>query len=119
MTGRRREPVAGGRPHRIVLRLSDAEHALLQSRADAAEVTVQRLVVDAASGDPSSLRRLMAGELMGCRRLLTNATGNVNQIARALNSGVPVSRDVVERNLDQLAAAVTRLDAHLDRRRSS
>jgi hypothetical protein len=87
---RRRENVDGGRAHFHKVGVSVQEEALLLQRALDANVTIPRLLVEAAlaeHGETSTDRRRLQAELFATRRLLASLANNINQIARAANSG--------------------------------
>ena len=87
---RRRANVQGGRQHRHEVKVTPEEEALLVVRAEAAHVTVPRLLVEAAlaggGGETPTERRQAMAELFGVHRLLAGVSNNVNQIARATNA---------------------------------
>ncbi len=87
---KRRENVPGGRVHAHKVSVSAEEEALLLQRALEANVTIPRLLVEAAlaeHGETSTDRRRLAAEFFHTRRLLASLANNVNQIARATNAG--------------------------------
>ena len=92
--GARRARAVGRRPHTIWVRVSEEEHRWLALRAAAAGLTVPRLLMEsvqaASTGETISERRTMLMELVGVRRLLANVANNLNQVAKAANSGVSV-----------------------------
>ncbi len=77
------------RPLRFEVRLSVAEMAALRDRAAAQGWAVGRLlVVSALQGPPTSAaseERARVAALLESRRLLANATGNLNQLAHVAN----------------------------------
>jgi hypothetical protein len=86
--GMRRRREEGGRPHRVVVRLSDREMALVSARAAAAQRTVPALMADLALApalaptlDPGTARALLV-ELFAIRRGLDKTGTNINGIAR-------------------------------------
>lgn len=87
-TGKRRRREEGGRPHRVVVRLSDRELELVSARAAAAARTVPALLADLALApaqaptlDPGTARALLV-ELFAIRRGLEKTGTNINGIAR-------------------------------------
>ncbi|WP_280219260.1 plasmid mobilization protein [Nocardia neocaledoniensis] len=80
----RQKNVAGGRQHRTVVKLSDDEHATLTELAQAARMTVPRLLVETARGTAAA----EAGRVEAVRALLdldnqVRAVGNnLNQLTR-------------------------------------
>ncbi|MEV6562962.1 hypothetical protein AB0M22_45095 [Nocardia sp. NPDC051756] len=103
--------VAGGRPHRHVVKLSDAEHAELTAQAEAAGVSVPRLLVESASDS----NRVEAGRAHAVQRLLElddqvrGAMNNLNQLTRYAHQ----NREVAEGTVAALVAA-TRAALALD-----
>lgn len=98
--GRRRQAnVPGGRPHKHVVKVSEADHARLVELAEEAGTTVPRLLVEAAFADrsagTSTERRNALAELFRVYRLLAAVSNNVNQIARATNATGEVHEDLV------------------------
>lgn len=115
---RRRANAPAARRRSVHVRLTDVEHEQLGRLAGEHEVTVQRLLVEAALAGretPAERRRAMR-ELFEIRRLLANVANNVNQLARAANvtGEVPAAerfeaalvelRGVLGRTLDALDA---------------
>ena len=87
---RRRENAPGGRKHVHKVGVTAEEEALLLQRALEANVTIPRLMVEAAlaeHGETSTDRRRLTAEFFHSRRLLASLANNVNQIARATNAG--------------------------------
>jgi hypothetical protein len=85
----RRHRVEGGRQRVMKLRLTDAEWDALAARAERAKVSMQRFLVETAltGARVVSAPQSLIAELAAIRRLLGLLGNNVNQIARALNSG--------------------------------
>lgn len=87
---RRRENADGGRHHFHKVGVTPEEETLLMQRALEADVTIPRLLVEAAlaeHGETSTERRQLVAELFHSRRLLASLANNVNQIAKATNAG--------------------------------
>ena len=83
---RRRQPNAA-RPVRRYVRLTAEQDRLLRARADAAGVTVPRLLAEGAlAGDSGQLRALYAA-LDGIAHQLTGIARNVNAVALGVNLG--------------------------------
>lgn len=80
-----REP--GGRPHDVRVSLTEAQFAELRRLAEAENITPARLLVERAFGAPPVSTKAVANELMHLRRLLVNDSTNINQAAKAANSG--------------------------------
>ncbi len=86
---RRRANAPGGRPHQHMVRVTDHEEAQLRLLADAHDVTIPRLLIEAAlarGGETPSERREALVELFRVRRQLAGLATNVNQIAHAVNT---------------------------------
>ena len=87
------------RTRTIGVRVTAAEGAQLDERAEAARLTTATFVRQVVLGRPvriASVRRLGGAEFAELNRIGVN----LNQIARALNSGVPApvgTREAVER----------------------
>lgn len=85
---RRRQPnVRGGRKNRVRVQLTDDEMAVLDQRADAEGLSVPHYLVRTALGAPPISDRAVMFEIMGIRRSIQTAANNLNQVARAANSG--------------------------------
>lgn len=113
---RRRANVAGGRGHQVKVRVDDAELVQLRALAEAAGVTVPRLLVAAAlAGDRgvSEHQRGLAVELMAVHRLLAQISNNVNQVARATNWSGEV-QDATAAVLSATRRTADRIDDLLD-----
>lgn len=85
---RRRANAPGGRRHQHMVRVSAAEEEQLRARAEEQDVSIPRLLVEAAlarGGETSTERRDAMAELFRIRRQLAGLTTNVNQIAHAVN----------------------------------
>ena len=90
---RRRENIDGGRQHRHIVKVTPEEEALLLQRAEAARVTVVRLLVERALSDEAGdaveserVRHELLVELFAVHRLLGTIANNVNQMAKATNA---------------------------------
>jgi len=80
---------SGGRKHQVYVRLSDDEHAGLQSRADVAGVSLQRYLVEAGlsgSATGAADRRRVEWDLGQARTVLKAAGNNLNQLAKWANA---------------------------------
>lgn len=109
----RRHRIEGGRKHQIKIRFTDAEYEAIAARAAEARVSVQRFLVDSALAQQHRPRRsapaALIAELAALRRLTSNLANNMNQIARALNSGAnPDAR--IPATVDSVARTMSRLD---------
>ncbi|GAB3656833.1 hypothetical protein GCM10027589_16560 [Actinocorallia lasiicapitis] len=113
---RRMERLPGGRKNTVKVMLSDAERAELVRRAEAAQLSVPRLLVEAGlAGErrTRSQRQGVTAEFLGVRRLVAAIGNNLNQVTRALNATgrapeeLPVVVEVTGRILERLDQAVT------------
>ena len=94
---RRQLSTPEGRPNRHVVKLTDAEEALLTERAGAAGVTIPRYLVESATGTaPTADRQVVLDVLLGIRRQVIGEATNLNQLARAANEGVVFESDIAE-----------------------
>lgn len=98
---RRRENAAGGR--RVIahqVKVSVEEEAVLVRLAEAARVSVPRLLVESATSLPAghtpTERRDAIVELLRLSRTLSGIAGNLNQLARSVNAGAEFPRRAVE-----------------------
>lgn len=116
---RRRANVPGGRVYAHLVRVSEAEEAQLLARAAARQITVPRLLVEAALNDGSPLadatRRDALTALFSLQRVLAGAANNLNQIARALNAGGDPQPVQLNALLDQFRRLGLRIDEILGR----
>lgn len=107
----RQSNVAGGRPHTVKVKLSDEEQATLQDRAEAAGMTVPRLLVETTLGG----ERAESGRAAAVLAVLelddqVRRTGNnLNQLVRYAHQ----DRELAE-GLGVALAAVTRACLSLD-----
>lgn len=117
---RRRENVAGGRPHTHGVRVTDEEEAVLVRLAEEQHVTVPRLLVESAlsrAGETPSARREAMAKLFEMRRQLAGIATNVNQLARAANTegslpvGTAATLEAVRDLAEKLEAAVDAVNA--------
>lgn len=86
---RRQANQVGGRPLVVKVRVSEVDAATLARLAEAAGVSVPRLMVEAAlagGGGTASERREVITELFKLVRLLGAVGNNVNQLARQVNA---------------------------------
>ena len=104
------------------VRLSDAEFASVQARAEAAGLSVAAYLAAAAEPRgplgvahmPAGERRAWASELMAVRRLVAAVGNNLNQLARASNSGAEVDPGEARAVLDACDRVVARTGDVLD-----
>lgn len=113
---RRRANSPGGRPHQHMVRVTAQEEAQLRVLADEQNVTVPRLLVEAAladGGETPSERRDALVELFRVRRQLAGVATNVNQIAHAVNTDgrMPVGSAAA---LARIEEVVGKIDAAIE-----
>lgn len=106
----RREP--GGRPHAVLVRLSDREKEQISARAEAQGVSVPRFLVESAlTASPDSLaqRRMRAAEFLGVRRVVARLGTNLEEMVRA-------AEETGERppGLEEALQSVVRVAARLE-----
>lgn len=116
---RRARRDSGRRMHLIGVKVSKDELIALRLQAAAANVSVPRLLVEstrAGTGGVGAvvINRELIDELFGLRRLLANVANNMNQIARAYNSGTPQHSELVG-TLAHLRSYFDRMGDLLDR----
>ena len=105
-TSPRRRRVSGGRQHRHEVKVSAEEEAALVELAAAQQVSVPRLLVEAALAggvETSTQRRELIGEFASAHRLLARISSNVNQLAHTFNTVALVSRQGQATDEDLLA----------------
>jgi len=116
---RRRANTPGGRRVAHQVKVTAAEEAVLVRLAEAAGVSVPRLLVEAAtaagSGVTSTQRREAVVELMTVSRVLAGVAGNLNQLARAVNAGAefPPQAVAVREKIRELIPRIQRACADL------
>lgn len=113
---RRRANVTGGRQHSHRVLVTPEEEALLLQRAEAARVTVPRLLIESAlaeRGETATDRREALEDLFRVRGYLGAVSNNVNQIARAMNATGELHEDLV-RTLEAVRATSARVNRVLD-----
>ncbi|MFD3910012.1 plasmid mobilization protein [Streptomyces sp. NPDC058603] len=123
-TVRKRSPKSGveKRMHVIYVRLNDTEKTVLTAAATATRTSLPAFLARsglAAAGDLDNTAAAMAGhrelvaELFAARRHLGQVGNNLNQVARAINSGgQPAELDAV---VSAVQRAVARVQAVTDR----
>ncbi|MFG3223081.1 MobC family plasmid mobilization relaxosome protein [Streptomyces sp. NPDC048185] len=105
------------RPHRMNLRLGDDEKAAIEAAATLARKTPTSYATDVvlavAMGSltpiPTTYREELR-ELVDARTALTRIGTNLNQIARAMNSGGDVTQEQLDAVLARVGEAVRRVD---------
>jgi uncharacterized protein (DUF1778 family) len=105
------------RPHRMNLRLGDDEKAAIEAAATLARKTPTSYATDVvlavAMGTltpiPTTYREELR-ELVDARTALTRIGTNLNQIARAVNSGGDVTQEQLDAVLARVGEAVRRVD---------
>lgn len=111
---RRRANTPGGRRVAHQVKVTVAEEAVLVRLAEAAGVSVPRLLVEAATasdtGVTSTQRREAVVELMTVSRVLAGVAGNLNQLARAVNAGAefPPAAVAVREKIRELIPRIAR-----------
>lgn len=114
----RRRRVEGGRPHRHVVRVTDAEAAELRMKAAAMGMSVSRLLHESARSahvETSTERKAAIAELFALRREVAGIATNLNQLARFANTYGVFPREAEEvtaefrRLFPRVTAAVERL----------
>lgn len=105
--------VKGRRSVRHVVMVTDDQEFQLQELARAQNLTVARLLVDTTLGAKPPSSKVAATELQGLRRLFAGEATNLNQIARAANSGAfdPEAFDAALATIAQRDATVVQLYA--------
>ncbi len=110
---RRQANVPGGRNVRRVLKLTEFEDNALYFKAQEQNVSVQRLLVESAltfeSGDTATNRKAAVQSILRAERQLAAIGNNLNQIARGVNAGAPVSAEL-HHSLEFLRGVLMRLD---------
>jgi hypothetical protein len=113
----RRANAAVPRDRRYTVKVTAAEDAELQARAELSGVTVSRLLFESAMVADvvtDADRKAVVAEFFAIRRLMANAANNVNQVAKYANSeGVfPAEAEAV---VAEYRAIVPRLSEALDK----
>jgi hypothetical protein len=105
-----------GRRHPHEVSVTTEEEAKLIVRAEARGVTIPRLLVESALADEGTVtatdRHDELTELFRVRRLLAAVSNNVNQIARAVNSGESVTGELTH-TLAVVRSSCDRIDGYL------
>jgi hypothetical protein len=117
--GRRRANTAEPREHRVVLKVTASELALLESLARAQGVSKQAVLMRAVltgGVDAAARYERLREDLSAARLVLANVANNVNQLAHQANSfalggGDPVDAADVQRALAEVRAVIARVDA--------
>lgn len=114
---RRRANAEGGRQHFHKVRVSPEEEGALARLAEAQDVTVPRLLVEAAlstdRGESPTERKQAIVELFKLHRLLAAISNNVNQMARATNATGEV-QDELSATLEAVRRTAVRIDNAVD-----
>ena len=106
-------------PKKYIVRLTDEEYARVKARADAAGVSVPRLLVELATLGPAGAteRNATKAAMLGVRRQIIGMATNLNQLAKWANArhqlppGLEASLAAVQRMEAQVAALVRDLGA--------
>jgi len=103
---------AAGRHRVIYLRLTEDEDERIRSRAAAAGVSPQRLLVELALLGPAGAteRHAVNTSMLGVRRQIIGMATNLNQLAKWANS-----REQLPPGLEPTLAAVRRMEALVGR----
>lgn len=117
----------GARQNRVVIKLSDAELAVLRAKADAQDMSAQRLLLAGALADDddvATVMRRLEKHLYEMEHQIAGAARNWNQIAKKANTVHEVPSEFkpalaearalwfgCERLLDELGAATRRIGA--------
>lgn len=114
---RRRANVDGGRQHFHKVGVSPEEEGALVRLAHEQNVTVPRLLVEAALSldqrETPTERKQAVAELFKLHRLLAALSNNVNQIARATNATGEI-QDEMRAILDAVRRTAVRIDRVVD-----
>ncbi|WP_300345589.1 plasmid mobilization relaxosome protein MobC [Nesterenkonia sp.] len=96
-----------------MLKLTEFEDNALYFKAQEQNVSVQRLLVESAltfeSGDTATNRKAAVQSILRAERQLAAIGNNLNQIARGVNAGAPVSAEL-HHSLEFLRGVLMRLD---------
>ena len=123
--GQRRRRVEGGRPHQVLVRMTDEEYVAVAAKAKATALSIPALVAAAALSyrvaggegaggrlDPAAARAVLV-ELHAVRRGLGNAGRNINDVARFV-LGTGELKESAQAAVRDLRAATARLEAFLE-----
>lgn len=114
---RRRANVDGGRQHFHKVGVSPEEEGALVRLAHEQNVTVPRLLVEAALSldqrETPTERKQAVAELFKLHRLLAALSNNVNQIARATNATGEIQEEM-RATLDAVRRTAVRIDKVVD-----
>ncbi|WP_280264650.1 MobC family plasmid mobilization relaxosome protein [Nocardia wallacei] len=106
----RQANVAGGRPHRTVVKLSDDEKARLTARAEAASLTVPRLLVETTLEGGGDVGRAAAVRaVLELDEQVRRAGNNLNQLTRYAHQEKELPEEIA-----LAVRAVTRASLSLD-----
>ena len=73
------------RPHRLVLKLSDAEDSKIRAEAAIRKISAQAVLMRAYNADSATAAAhfdMLAQDLLAARRTLVNVAGNINQAVK-------------------------------------
>lgn len=107
----------GGRRKIIGVRLSEDEYERVRNRASALGLSMPRMMLEAVlepSGGSTAAERADIEELMAIRRLNGAIGRNLNQIARAVNSGALPAPPALDATLEKIADLIARERLVLD-----
>jgi hypothetical protein len=115
---RRRENVAGGRPHRIPVYVDEAELARLTELAEAAGgITLPRVLIEKAlspDGETPAERKRAMVLLFHLDRQISGMAVNVNQMARRAHVGDGFPMEEARAFLVEARAASERIRVEID-----
>jgi len=106
------------RPRRVSLRVNEDEYRWLAGQAAKQGLSIPRFLMESAqsgsAGETITERRALLTELVGVRRLLANAANNINQLAKAANSGASVPVAQLDAELEMLRRLGERIRSAVD-----
>lgn len=92
----KRPYIRGGKTHRHVVKVTDAEELQLQDKAAQLGVTVSRFLADTALGTvPVVKNKVAVTELFGIRRQVIGEATNLNQLVMESNSGTVFEAEIL------------------------
>lgn len=114
----RRPRVAGGRPHQITLKLSEAEYAALIVMSERSGQAIQSLIIEAAlkGGNVETIvdRKDAIAELSKTTQQLGAVGNNLNQLTRFANAEAGMPADIrasLAQVLGEVRQAIRKVDA--------
>lgn len=113
---RRANSQDGARTIKHVVKVNPAEEALLQAKAQDSNVTVSRLLVETTLNTNTTPVRAVMLEVSGIRRTHQGIATNLNQLARASNSGTRFTDEITD-TIRQVKDVNTKLTEVIERTR--